>query len=43
MDYQRIMREEREKLLKKWEPFLEGITDEYIVENTAMLLENEAR
>lgn len=43
MDYQKIMKEERERLLKKWTPFLEGIDDEYIVENTAMLLENEAR
>ncbi len=43
MDYQRIMKEEREKLLKKWEPFLEGISDDYTAESTAMLLENEAR
>jgi len=43
MDFQRLMKEEREGLLRKWEPFLEGITDEYTVENTAILLENEAR
>jgi len=43
MDFQRLMREERDVLLRKWEPFLEGIEDEYIVENTAILLENEAR
>ena len=43
MDYQRIMKEDRDRLLKKWSPFLEGIEDEYTVENTAILLENEAR
>lgn len=43
MDYQKIMKEDRDNLLKKWSPFLEGISDEYIVENTAILLENEAR
>ena len=42
MDYQKLMVEEKEKLNKKWAPFLEGIADEYIAENTAML-ENEAR
>lgn len=43
MDAQRQMKEDKDRLLKKWEPFLEGITDEYIAENTAMLLENEAQ
>ena len=43
MDYQKLMVEEKDKLNKKWAPFLEGIADEYIAENTAMLLENEAR
>jgi hypothetical protein len=43
MDTQKMAKQERDKLLKKWTPFLEGISDEYIVENTAMLLENEAK
>jgi len=43
MDAQRLMKEEKDRLLKKWSPFLEGIADEYVVENTAILLENEAR
>ena len=43
MDVQRLMKEEKDKLLKKWSPFLEGISDEYVVENTAILLENEAK
>jgi len=43
MDAQRLMKEEKDRLLKKWSPFLEGITDEYVVENTAILLENEAK
>jgi hypothetical protein len=43
MDAQRLMKEERGKLLNKWSPFLDGIKDEYIVENTAILLENEAK
>jgi hypothetical protein len=43
MDAQRQMKEDKDRLLRKWEPFLEGITDEYVAENTAMLLENEAR
>jgi len=43
MDAQRLMKEEKDRLLKKWSPFLEGINDEYTVENTAILLENEAK
>jgi hypothetical protein len=43
MDYQRVMKEEMDNLLRKWDPFLEGIGDEYVAENAAMLLENEAR
>lgn len=43
MDAQRLMKEEKDRLLKKWSPFLEGISDEYVVENTAILLENEAK
>jgi hypothetical protein len=43
MDAQRLMKEEKDRLLKKWSPFLEGISDEYTVENTAILLENEAK
>ena len=43
MDLQKMMAEEREKLLVKWQPFLEGIDNEYVAGNTAMLLENEAR
>ena len=42
VDKRRLLKEEEERLLKKWEPFLEGIEDEYIRINTAMLLENEA-
>ena len=43
MDYQRMMAEEKEKLMQKWEPFLEGVEDEYTAGMTAILLENEAR
>lgn len=43
MDHQRIMKEEKDRLLRKWEPFLQDLDDEYIVENTAILLENEAQ
>ena len=43
MDYQKMMMEEKEKLMSKWNPFLEGIDDEYTAGNTAILLENEAR
>jgi hypothetical protein len=43
MDHQRLMKEEKDRLLKKWEPFLQDIDDDYIVENTAILLENEAQ
>src|SRR6056297_2039111 len=43
MDHQRIMKEEKNRLLRKWEPFLKDLDDEYIVENTAILLENEAQ
>jgi hypothetical protein len=43
MDIQKMMMEEREKLLVKWQPFLEGIDNDYIAGNTALLLENEAR
>jgi len=42
IDKRRLLKEETERLLTKWEPFLEGIEDEYIRVNTAMLLENEA-
>lgn len=42
VDKRKLLKEEEERLLSKWEPFLEGIEDEYIKINTAMLLENEA-
>lgn len=42
-DYNRLRREQRDKILTKWKPFLKGIGDEYLRENTAMLLENEAQ
>ena len=42
LNKQMVLNEEREVLLRKWQPFLEGIKDEYIAENTAILLENEA-
>ena len=37
------VREDMDKKLKRWQPFLEGIKDEYIAENTATLLDNEAK
>lgn len=37
-----LLKEEEQRLLGKWEPFLEGIEEEYTRINTAMLLENEA-
>lgn len=43
MDYQKMMMEEKDKMMAKWSPFLEGIDDEYTAGNTAILLENEAR
>ena len=42
VDKRRLLREEEGRLLGKWEPFLEGIDDNYVKINTAMLLENEA-
>lgn len=42
IDRRRLLEEEEKRLLGKWEPFLEGIEDEYTRINTAMLLENEA-
>lgn len=42
-DYNRLRKEQRDKILTKWKPFLKGINDEYLRENTAMLLENEAQ
>jgi hypothetical protein len=43
MDYQMLIEQQKEKLMQKWEPFLEGIEDDYTAKNTAVLLENEAR
>ena len=34
---------DRNELLKRWEPLLEGITDEHIAHTTARLLENQAK
>lgn len=42
-DYNRLRKEQRDKILTKWKPFLKGIGDDYLKENTAMLLENEAQ
>jgi hypothetical protein len=42
IDKRKLLKEEQERLLGKWEPFLEGIDDDYTRINTAMLLENEA-
>src|SRR5208337_1403320 len=42
-DYNRLRKEQKEKILGKWKPFLKGIEDEYLRESTAMLLENEAQ
>ena len=43
MVYDRFAREDTEVLNKRWNLFLEGIDNPYVRENTAMLLENEAR
>jgi hypothetical protein len=43
MVYDRFAREDTDSLVKRWGPFLEGIDSEYTAENTAILLENEAR
>jgi len=43
MVYDRFQREDTDTLTKRWSPFLEGIDNEYTQENTAILLENEAR
>lgn len=42
-DYNRLRKEQRGKIMTKWQPFLKGINDDYLKENTAMLLENEAQ
>lgn len=42
-DYNRLKKEQKDKILTKWKPFLKGIRDDYLRENTAMLLENEAQ
>ncbi len=42
-DYNRLRREQRDKIMTKWKPFLKGIEDDYLKESTAMLLENEAQ
>lgn len=42
-DYNRLRKEQKEKILGKWKPFLKGIEDDYLRESTAMLLENEAQ
>ena len=43
MDLQMLVEQQKDKLMQKWEPFLEGIEDDYTAKNTAVLLENEAR
>lgn len=42
-DYNRLRKEQKDKILSKWKPFLKGIEDDYLRESTAMLLENEAQ
>lgn len=42
-DYNRLRKEQRDKIMGKWKPFLKGIEDDYLKESTAMLLENEAQ
>ena len=42
-DYNRLRKEQKEKILAKWKPFLKGVEDDYLRESTAMLLENEAQ
>jgi len=42
-DYNRLRKEQRDKIMGKWKPFLKGIDDDYLKESTAMLLENEAQ
>jgi hypothetical protein len=42
-DYNRLRKEQKDKIMKKWDLFLRGIEDEYLRESTAMLLENEAQ
>jgi len=42
-DYNRLRKEQRDKIMSKWKPFLKGIEDDYLKESTAMLLENEAQ
>lgn len=42
-DYNKLRKEQREKIMTKWKPFLKGIGDDYLKESTAMLLENEAQ
>ena len=34
---------DRDQLLKRWEPLLEGITDDHIAYQTARLMENQAK
>lgn len=42
-DYNKLQKEQRQKILKKWQPFLKGIESNHLRENTAMLLENESQ
>jgi hypothetical protein len=42
-DYNRMQKEEKGRIMNKWKPFLKGINDNHLRENTAMLLENEAQ
>jgi len=37
-DYNRLRKEQRQKILDKWKPFLKGIETGHLRENTAMLL-----
>jgi hypothetical protein len=42
-DYNRLRKEQKDKILTKWGPFLKGIESPILRESTAMLLENEAQ
>lgn len=42
-DYNRLKKEQKDKILGKWKPFLKGLNDDFVREGTAMLLENESQ
>src|SRR6056297_1403762 len=42
-DYNKLQKEQKNQILGKWKPFLKGIKDGHLRENTAMLLENQSQ